>query len=376
MKKLYHFTPMILLTILLVILLMLTEAALYVKTVIFKTDIYADAMNEKEVAQAMFDEINTNFGYYIGPTGIPQEVFTSAYTKDELYTASFKLLTDSLAYITDKEKPKPVVTYDFSKIEKSITDYIEKDADARGIDKNNKEYKAMIASTVKLAKDQITSRLDVMMLYKLSSTSPAKTLHNHSELIGIAVWILIGAVIIILAIMIYIDRHHPRDLPYWAGTALVVSSGAILVPAVFLRATDYFESFFIKSEYIYRTVTGFFEIVLNDIIVFETVMLVIGLLLIISTQVIHVLYVRSLKKKHRQKKLFEHKADDSELSEDEHTPLLTAKTTLKPVAEAAEDSSVSNDASERARSYATKATTDEISDIIDQVLLKKQQNKN
>ena len=117
MKKLYHFAPMVILSVVLVIFIVLIEAALYAKYVLFKPDIYASAMNEKEVAQAMYDEINTNFGYYSAPTGIPQEVFTSSYTKDELYTASFRLLTDSLSYITDKSAQKPVINYDFSKID-------------------------------------------------------------------------------------------------------------------------------------------------------------------------------------------------------------------------------------------------------------------
>jgi len=370
MKKLYHFTPMVLFSILLVILVILFESAFYITKVMFNSDIYADAMNEKEVAQAMYDEINTNFGYYIGPTGIPQEVFSSAYTKDELYTSSFKLLTDSLSYMTDKNQPKPVITYDFSKLEKSITDYIEKDADERGIEKD-KEYKAMIAATVKMAKEQISSRLDVMMLHKLSTTKIGQTMHNHSELFSLAVWGLLAAVIIVVIIMVYIDRHHPRDLMYWAGTVLMASSGVILVPAVFLKATDYFESFFIKSEYIYRTVTGLFEIVLNDIIFFEIIMLTLGVLLIISAQIVHTLYIRSLKKKHNKKKLFEHKADpDSD--EDYHTPLLTEPTSLRPAPEpqTAPSSDSSEDAAERLTSSAANASTDEISSIIDEVLKK------
>lgn len=367
MKKLYHFAPMVILSIFLVIFIVLIEAALYAKHVLFKPDIYANAMNEKEVTQAMYDEINTNFGYYAAPTGIPQEVFTSSYTKDELYTASFKLLTDSLAYITDKNAPKPVISYDFSKVEKNITDYIEKDAEQRSIEKT-KEYYTMIANTVKMSKDQITTRLDVMMLYKLSGTKGAELVHDRSDLFGIVIWALIGTALLILIIMVVIDRHHPRDYPYWLGLVLMASSGTLLVPAVYLKSTNYFEAFFIKSEYIHRTVTGLFEIILNDIIRFELIMLIIGALLVLSTQVIHIVYVGHLKKKWQKKQLFEHKAVSDE--HEEHTPLLTEPVALSPVPQTDPTDEIPEDAAERAASTAKTASTDDISNIIDEVLSK------
>ena len=300
MKKLYHFVPMLILSLFAVIFVILAEACIFTHHTLLDSEIYMQAMNEKNITQSMYDELCTYFESLSHATGIPTEVFTDPLDKEELYTTSFKLLQESITYLKDKNAPKPSVNYDYSKVEKSITDYIEKHAEEHNIEKN-KEYQKLINNTVKTAKTQIESRFDVMMLYTLSKTSGAEKLHNNSWLIGVGIFLFIGLTVLMLIIMVIIDRHHPRDFPYWAGLIMAVSAGFWLIPSAILKSQDFFATFAIRNEYIYDSVTGMFDLALSSIIRLQVILLVIGILLIISAQLIHTIYLHYLKVKRRKR---------------------------------------------------------------------------
>lgn len=299
MKKLYHFPPMAVLALFVSIFVILMQACIFVNSTLLDPKIYNEAMNAKNVTDSIYNELCTYFKSLSNATGIPVEVYTDPLDKEELYTASYKLLQESLNYLTDETAPKPSVNYDFSKIEKSITDYVNKHAEEHGIEKD-KEYDKLLNNTIKTAKTQIESRFDVMMLYQFSGTSAAESVHKYSKLIGIGVFVFAGIALLLLVGMAIVDRRHPRDYPYWLGLILTVTSGFYLIPTIYLKATNYFDAFFIRNEYIYKTVTGMFEISLNRIFKLQLILLIVGIVLIISTQVIHFVYLHHLKKEYHK----------------------------------------------------------------------------
>ncbi|MBR6046129.1 MAG: hypothetical protein IKP47_10895 [Ruminococcus sp.] len=311
MKKLYHYLPLVILSVFVSLFIMLAEASAFTKNVLLDPDVYKDAMDQKSVSTAIYDELTEYFKSLSSATGIPPEVFTDPLSEEELYSASYRLLKDSLDYLNNDSAPKPKSTLDLSGLEKSIVDYIENDAAERQI-KMDKEYKELRDNTVKIAKEQVESRLDTMMLYTLSKTDIGTTIHKHSGMLTVAFWVLIGLAIALMAVMVIIDRHHPRDFPYWLGLIMVVTSAGFFVPALILQKTNYFSSFFIMNEYIHRSVTGLFEVALDNIITVQLIILIAGAVLIISAQVIHTLYIRHLKKQWKKTHWHEDKEQDEE----------------------------------------------------------------
>ena len=85
-------------------------------------------------------------------------------------------------------------------------------------------------------------------------------------------------------------------------TILIILFFFWLIPSLYLKATGYFEAFFIQNPYIKKTVTGMFEIILSDTIKLHLILLIIGVVLIISTLVIHYAYIHYLKKKHQKER--------------------------------------------------------------------------
>lgn len=327
-KKLYHFAPIVVLSVFAIIFIILAETVFFVKRTLLDSEIYKSAMDQKAVSNAMYDELEKYFESLSSATGIPAEVFTEPLSEDELYTSSYMLLKDSLGYLSDSDAAKPETRYDLSKLEKSITDYIEKDAEERGITKDE-DYKKLLKNTVDIAKKQVTSRLDIIMLQTLSNSKVGESVHKYSGWITPVFWTLVGLALLMIIGIVIIDRHHPRDFFYWAGVLIAVPAAVFYFPALYLHRTEYFSTFFITNEYIHRTVTGVFEIALKRIMTVQLILLIIGLVLIIAAQIIHVLFIRHLKKQWKKT----HWQEDREPEDDDSSP---AETVSEPAAVAAD----------------------------------------
>lgn len=280
-----------------VIILIVFEAAMFVETVVFKPALYSEAIGRKAVINAVYDDLEIYFTQFSAPTGIPSEVFIDPINKDDISQSAFDLLSDSLAYLTDKNAPKPEIKYDFKPFEDSVVGYIEDYSERNNIEKDE-DYYNLIDNTVSTGEGQIRHHLDVMMLYQLSNSKYGEVMHNKSGYIRMIMFGSAGVLALIAILMFVVDRNHIRDLTYWVGMVIAVSAVILLIPCTYLNKINYFSTFFVRSPHIYLTVTGVFQTMLNMIIYFETVMLIIGLILIVLTIVIHMLYVSYRRAKH------------------------------------------------------------------------------
>lgn len=298
MKRLYHYPAMIVLALLAALFAVIFEVCTFFSLVLMKPEIYSEAMGSKGVSDAIYEDLNTYFEHYAAPTGIPKEVFTKSLDKSELSKAAYQLLSDSLAYLSDPNAVKPEPQYDFTQLDKDITDYIEANTDHDKVEDKD-EYNKLVENTISTAEGQIKSRLDVMMLYTLSKTGFAAKVHTCAGYIRFGAFASAAAAVIFLAAMVIVDRRHPRDLPYWFGCTIFSASTLVLVPSLYLQKVHFFDRFFVKSDYIYRTVTGLCDTALDHIITAQTIALMVGILLILLTLVIHAIYLKYLRRRSR-----------------------------------------------------------------------------
>lgn len=307
MKRLYHYPAMILLTIFAVIMLLVFELSMFVKFVLFKPDIYSQTIGMESIGKVVYNDLTEYFTRFSAPTGIPAEVFNDHLSESVLLDKSFSMIESSIEYLSNPNAPEPVFDYDFTSIDKSVTDYIRNHSAA--IDTENSEEvqqavsdvdindEDLINNTIAVVHEQIQGRLDVLMLYKLSKTGVGAKVHKYS---GILPYLLIGSGVLLAAavlLMLLVDRRHPRDLPYWFGNLLLCSSVVVLIPCVYLQRTNYFDSFFVRNEPIYKSVTGLCSQVLTYISDFQFVAFLMGLALIMITIIIHMIYVKYVRKK-------------------------------------------------------------------------------
>lgn len=298
MKKLYHYPAMFVLTMLATISLMVFEVSAFFSLIVFKPDIYSEAVTKYKVADAIYEDLDTYFGRLAAPTGIPKEVYMNSIDKESISNSLDDLLKSSFKFVTSEMAAIPEVNYDFTQLEKDITDYIEEYSEENNIEKND-EYYDLIKKTIDKAETQITDRLDVIMLYKLSNSAIARSLHKYPKMINTIKLVSAILMAVFLLAMFFVNRHHLRDMTYWIGSAMFVSAVIFLIPVVYIKKHGFVESFFMKSEHIYRAVTGILNSLLNRIITTQVIMLIIGVLLIVATLVIHMLYKKYLRYKAR-----------------------------------------------------------------------------
>ena len=298
MKKLYHYSVMLVLSIFSVLFLIAFEVTAYTQFVLFQPDMYSEAMITGRVDEVIYDDLKDYFTGFSAPTGIPAEIFIAPLNKDDLFDSSYTLTVDSLAYLTGHSTAKPSVNYDFKRMEDYVDAYIEQYSAHNHIPQDENYYK-LINNTHATIESQITGQLDVTMLYSLTKSGYSENLRSYAGYVKYGV-IISGVLLALLLMMIVvIDRKHPRDLPYWFGVILVGSSAILLAPALYLDKINYFDRFFMRSNNVYKTVTSICRVVLERVINAQTLALIFGIMLIILTVVIHMIYLNYLKKKQR-----------------------------------------------------------------------------
>ncbi|MBQ8965924.1 hypothetical protein [Ruminococcus sp.] len=297
MKNLYHYTPMLILTMLASVVMVLVQLLVFCNTMVFDTDYYVWTISDSGSDTALYNELNAYFSQLSKATGVPQEVYTKSLTKESVSVAAKRLAKMSLDYTFGRSNAKPVVQYDYTQFEKDVTDYIEKYSDANNIEKDS-EYYSFIDNTIYVAEKKMDATFDIMMTQQLAESSiPSVTRRLVSSLnilMGVGILVLVG----LICLMWYVDRHHPFDMPYWIGCILMCGSALLLIPTLYVRFTGYFDGLFMEEESVYYAITGALYGVTNRMILVNSIMFALGFVLLIFTQVIHVFRVKDAKASH------------------------------------------------------------------------------
>lgn len=279
--KLYHYLPCFVLSLVISVLLICFQLTYFTAQVILKPSLYSEALSKNSITNLIYDDLETYFTRISAATGVPAEVYMKSVTKANLSSAVNSLIQDSLNYLKSKDSPKPEIKYSFEQLEQDIADYFENYANENNIEKNE-EYKKLLNSTIETAESQISGKLDVLFLKRLSDTSLASEVHVYAGFINAAMYICAAAAIALWALIFYIIRHHKLNMLYWVGISVFVSSAAILIPSAYLHFSNYFSNFFVKTPYIQKSVTGLINTVLAKTVTFEFVMTALGIILICS----------------------------------------------------------------------------------------------
>ena len=296
MKRLYHYSAMLVLTILSIISLLFFEVSAYTEFVLFQPQIYYESMVNSRVDEIIYNDLVEYFQGFSGPTGIPAEVFTAPLDKQELFEASYWLTVDSLIYLVDDSASEPTINYDFSKVENYVDAYIEQYSEYNNIPKDENYYQ-LIQNTHQTIESQIKGQLDVALLNKLALSGYRPNVRDYYAKLQIKTIVSGILLVFFIAAMIIVDRKHPRDLPYWFGVTLVTTSVIILAPALYLDKINYFDNFFMRSDNVYNTVTNVCHYVLSNVINSETMILIFGVFLILLTIIVHLFYIKYLNRK-------------------------------------------------------------------------------
>lgn len=282
MKSLKTYIPGLILSILLVFSLLGCSAA-FVANSFSDPDRLIRIADENEIVTVIKNRLDSYFSGKYNETGIPADVYTEAvgreYIKNTMrgYVYSgFDVLNGNTADFSVPENKE---------LEENIEAFIGDYADSIGFTKDEK-YEEKVQATIRSAYRTIGEYCDVFKMETLeregilAGLSPVFTRINLIFLVSAAVSAALIAVIIIISIK---NLFHSL---YWIGISSLVSGIIGIVPCICLTATRYFDSFTIKEPQIYTSFTSLMYSIVNQFMLNQIVIAVIGALLIIRFAVV------------------------------------------------------------------------------------------
>ena len=197
-------------------------------------------------------------------TAIPAETYADAISEDRLRPMILDTVSNAFGYLSGRED-KIGIAPDFSVLEQNLTDFFSRYADENGYQKDA-AYDKALSDAIAAAKRSITSACDV---FRFSTLDDAGLMQRARKAVPLTVPLMIGClagIVVMTVLLILLHRKEKARVCYWLGTAVLVSSLLMLIPAVWLRAVRWFDRFAVKSDQVFAAVTGYLYAMTNAVI--------------------------------------------------------------------------------------------------------------
>ena len=255
MKKPIRYLVSVLLTVLLVFCCLGTAGAAIFKLKALNIDTFTRLVQQEELPAKVHSELLTYFTDQENVTGIPADVYSAAIAEDKLRVIITDTVQNAFDYLGGKTDSIGI-TPDYSVLEEKMADFFSAYADENGYEKDAK-YDETLAKAIAAAEKKISSACDV---FRFSMLHDAGLLNKAKAAVPYVNYLLIGSragFAVILLILLLLNRQKKATVLYWFGTAVLVSSLLMLIPAVYLQASRWFDRFAVKSDQVFAAVTGY-----------------------------------------------------------------------------------------------------------------------
>lgn len=261
MKQIRCYLPNVLLTFLLVFFLLATQLTIFAKTQVLNAANFQKIAEQEGLADMAYSSLETYFKTRANSTGIPAEVYTDVMDRDALHEAILGSVSQAFDYLNGKTDTYEF-TMDFTALEDSVSTFFSDYAAENNVQKDA-VYEEKVASVIAEAEAEILFVADTFKfstMHKNGWLETARTLVSYLNLAQTAC--IIGTAVLVL-LLILCNLKQPAHLLYWGGLSWMTASLLLLVPCVYVTATDYFAGFAIKDPQIFAAVVGFLELLVS-----------------------------------------------------------------------------------------------------------------
>lgn len=279
MKGSGSFFVNILTTILLVFSLLAAEGTLFVRFYACSADTCLSVMEEQALGDRIYTALEQRFSEQTSTSGIPAKVYMDALTPQQLDAGIRASITSAYAYLHGTSDSY-TFEMDLSGLESGIRQFFSDYADEIQYPKDE-AYEKKVNAAVDNARQQVLQSVDVFRFSTLESAGLLSKIRRIMPFLTPAAAVSLGAVCILLGLLAWINRKKPRRILYWSGCSLTVASSIALIPLIYIKATDYFAAFTIKTTQIYAAVTGMLNRMTDACLVLESVLLGCGILCLV-----------------------------------------------------------------------------------------------
>ena len=253
MRKIRRYLPNVLLTILLVFSLMGTLLCGTARLALQEST-YRSLMKQYALGELSEELLEKRFAQRANTTGIPAETALTGADSEALTQWAQESVTQALSYLKGQQS-QYALEPDLSASDAALTAFFSDYADENGYEKDA-AYDAKVAQTISETHEEILSAADCFKFRMLYENGYLDTARRYVPLIGQAFTGLLVLTLVLAALLVLCNKGQLPLTLYWLGLAGLTAGGILLVPGIYLAATDYFAGFAVKDPQIFTAIVG------------------------------------------------------------------------------------------------------------------------
>ena len=256
MKKPFTYALSVVIALLLIFAYLGAVAGCLVKFRALRPNTALKLVSSEQLAEKVHDNLESFFIQQENVSGIPAETYADAITAEALTPIIRAQITAGFDYVNGSST-ETEVTADFSGLETNMTSFFIRYANDNGYARDG-SFDEKLAEAIGTAEDNILTACDVFRFQTLAED--AGYLKKLRQAAPWANYLIVGsvfAIVLLLLVLGVLYRREKRMLLYWLSTSVLVGSVLMLIPAVWLQATRWFDRFALKEDQIFSAVTGY-----------------------------------------------------------------------------------------------------------------------
>ena len=259
MKKINHYFPNVILSVIFVFSFIGLSLTTEAKDKLLSSSFYISSAEKHDIYLRVTNHADDYFTKSYAVSGIPAEVYMDGLDDKTIKDAVDGKIENFFDYVSGKSSKIEETEIDFSVLEKNLTDYFSEFAEENNVEVNE-DFTKQLDKTIDTAESEIDSFTNIYMMDYMEKAGIPQTLRKVYPIIAAAPFVFMGVLLVGLVILILLNRKNLRFVFYWISTSGICASVIILIPCIILKYSDYFSRLVMRNDYIYYAVTG----LLND----------------------------------------------------------------------------------------------------------------
>ncbi len=276
MKKIRCYIPNVLLTFLLVFFLLAAQLTIFVKTQALNPQTFRQITAQENLAEKAYNSLEDYFKSRTNATGIPAEVYMDVITHEAIRQAMDQSVSTAFAYLDGKTDIYEF-RMDFTELEASIEGFFSVYAEENGVQKDQ-VYNDKVASVITEAETKITFVTDTFKFSTMYENGWLETARKVVSYLNLVTALCVVMAVILFVLLIVCNLRQLEHLLYWGGLAAGISSLLMLIPCIYITATDYFSGFAIKDPQIFAAVVGYLRKLVSGVMTMEIATLILAVI--------------------------------------------------------------------------------------------------
>lgn len=276
MKKALAYIGNVIFSLLLVFSIMGTCVSIAAANKGMNVEYCLSLMDSENLVEKAQNTLKAHFAEQENTTGVPATMFENAIAAEKLDEMMEATIRNGFDYLNGNVETLGIKP-SFAGLDADMRLFYSSYADMYGYAKDE-AYENAVDEAIAASEQSILGAVDVFRFSMLDDAGVMKKVRPYSPWVPRA-WkgclILDG---VLLLILLLLNVKKLRQIWYWAGCSLLSAGVILLVPTVWLKSTEWFDRFTVKSEQTFAAVTAYLYGLTDTVKLYAIICLVLAVL--------------------------------------------------------------------------------------------------